>query len=337
MTAARINHSFEILLLALLALLWGSSYLFIKIAVESIPPVTLIATRVTIAAAFLLIVMAWQGHRLPKDGKTWRMLFVQAVLNSIGAWTVLAWGQQYVDSGLASVLNSTSPIFVFFITLLFTRHEAVNLPKLIGACLGVVGVALIVGVDVLKGLGQQVAGQLAVLLGAVLYAGAAIYGKKFSHLPPTVTAAGTMIWATACLVPLSVLTEHPWTLKPTGIAILAAIALAAFCTGAALLIYFRLVRTLGSMGVASQSYLRAGVGVILGVVFVGEHITPVVALGLVAAILGVAAINFPARKKRAVAKQVGDAGDSGCRLNRRGRLPKVRLSLNRLDRWQPTK
>ena len=210
MADTNINLALEFALLGLLALLWGSSYLLIKVAVETIPPVTLIASRVAMAAAFLLVVVAWKGEHLPRDGRTWRMLFVQACFNSIGAWTVLAWGQQYVDSGLASVLNSTSPIFVFLISLLFIRHESATGLKLLGACLGVVGVTLIVGVDALAGLGQQVAAQLAVLLGAVLYAGAAIHGKRFSHLKSSVAAAGTMIWATVCLVPLSMVMEQPW-------------------------------------------------------------------------------------------------------------------------------
>lgn len=292
-----IRPGVEFSLLGLLALLWGSSYLFGKIALTGIPPVTLVAIRVCVAACFLLLVLAWQGGRLPRDGRTWRMLFVQAVFNSIGSWTLLAWGQQYIDSGLASVLNSTSPIFVFFITLLFARHESVTILKLAGACLGVTGVVSIVGVDVLNGLGQQVAGQLAALAGAMLYAGAAIYGRKFAHLSDTATAAGTMIWASLCLVPLSLALEAPWTLRPSGQAIAAAGILAVFCTGLALLIYFRLVRTLGSMGVASQSYLRAGIGVMLGIVLLGEQITPAVGLGLIAAILGVAAINAPVRRR----------------------------------------
>jgi len=296
MADTKINFPVEIVLLVLLAVLWGSSYLLIKIAVATIPPVTLIATRVTIAALFLVTVMVWKGEHLPKDGQTWRMLFIQAIFNSIGAWTVLAWGQQYVDSGLASVLNSTSPLFVFFIILFFTRHEPTGSLKMLGACLGILGVTLIVGVDVLRGLGQQVVAQLAVLLGAILYAGAAIYGKRFSHLSPTVTAASTMLWATACLVPLSMVAEQPWMLRPSGASIMAAVVLSLFCTGGALLIYFRLVRTLGSMGVASQSYLRAGVGVFLGVVVLGEKITPVIGLGLAAAILGVIAINMPPRQ-----------------------------------------
>jgi drug/metabolite transporter (DMT)-like permease len=99
----KVNFWREIALLAILALLWGSSYLFIKVAVAEIPPITLIASRVSIAAIFLLGVMLWRGERLPQDGRTWRMLFVQAMFNSIGAWTILAWGQQYVDSGLVMI------------------------------------------------------------------------------------------------------------------------------------------------------------------------------------------------------------------------------------------
>lgn len=285
----------ELPLLALLALLWGSSYLFIKLAVAEIPPVTLIAFRVLGAAAFLMIVMAVRAEKLPRDGRTWRMLLLQAVFNSIGAWTVLAWGQQFVDSGLASVLNSTSPIFVFLITALVTRHEVLGGRKLVGAVLGLLGVVLIVGVDALRGLGDQVAGQLACLLGAALYAGAAIYGKRFGHISAVATAAGTMIWASTVLVPLALVLDRPWTLTPSATAIAATGVLSIACTGVALLIYFRLVRTLGSMGVASQSYLRAGIGVLLGLVFLGESFTLPVGLGLAAAISGVALINWPSR------------------------------------------
>ena len=290
----RTHPGFEFALLGLLAALWGSSYLLIKIAVASIPPITLIALRVSIAAVFLLIVMRCQGARFPTDRSMWRMLLIQSFFNSIAPWTLLAWGQQHVDSGLAGVLNSTSPIFVFFITLLFTHHEAVTAWKLAGALLGVVGVALIVGVDALRGVGQELAGQSAVLVAAVLYALAAINGKRFSSISPTVTAAGTMVWAMVCLVPMSLAVDTPWTLHPSAGSIAAATALGLFCTGVALLLYFRLVRTIGSMGVTSQSYLRAGISVLLGIFVLGEHITLAMALGLVAIILGVAAINIPA-------------------------------------------
>ncbi len=283
--------------LALLALLWGSSYLFIKIAVAEIPPITLIAMRVSIAAVFLLAVVYLRGARMPRDAHTWKILFIQSVFNSIAAWTILAWGQQYIDSGLASVLNSTAPIFVFFITLLITRHEAVSPLKLGGAMLGLIGVVLIVGTEALGGITRQLAGALAALTGALLYACAAIYGKNLAHLTPAVSSAGTMIWATLCLVPLALVIDRPWTLHPSPNALAAALILAIFCTGGALLIYFRLLKTLGSLGTTSQAYLRAGVGVALGVIFLGEQISLLVGIGLLLAILGVVAINLPARGK----------------------------------------
>lgn len=287
----------ELPLLGLLAILWGSSYVFLKVAVAEIPPVTLIALRVLGATIFLLLVMGARSEKLPRDFSTWRMLLLQAFLNSIGAWTVLAWGQQYVASGLASVLNSTSPIFVFFITALVTRHEALDGRKLVGAVLGLLGVVLIVGVDALRGLGDQVAGQLACLFSAGLYAGAAIYSKRFGHISAVASATGTMIWASIVLVPLALVLDRPWTLAPGPKALAATAVLSIMCTGVALLIYFRLVRTLGSMGVASQSYLRAGIGVILGLVFLEETFTLPVGAGLCAAIGGVALINWPAKRK----------------------------------------
>jgi len=285
----------ELLLLGLLALLWGSSYLLIRVALDSLPPLTLMAIRVGLAALVLLPVMAWQGHRLPRDPATWRQLFVQSILNATAAWTLLAWGQQFVDSGLAGVLNSTSPIFVFFITLLVTRHEALSLLKLAGALLGVAGVMLIIGVDALAGLGREVTAQVAVLLGAFCYGCAAVNGKRFSHLPPTVTATAIMLCASAVLLPAALVIDRPWSLRPEPAALLAATTLSVLCTAFALLLYFRLVRTLGSMGVASQAYLRAGVSVLLGILLLGESFRPAVGLGLALVILGVAAINLPRR------------------------------------------
>ena len=295
MTSPQHNIVFESALLCLLALLWGSSYLLIKVAVETIPPITLIVIRLFIAAIFLSAIVIWKGERLPRDGKTWRLLLVQSFLTSIGAWTVLAWGQQFVDSALASVLNSTSPVFVFLITFFFTRHETTSWLKLFGTCMGVVGVALIVGADALQGLGQQVLAQLAVLSSAVMYAGAAMFGKRFTHLTPLMTATCTMLWASLFLVPLSLVIDEPWTLAPSTLSMMAAVTLAVLGTGVALLIYFRLLRTLGSLGTTSQSYLRAGVGVAFGVIVLGEHITPVIGAGIVAALIGVIAINFPKR------------------------------------------
>src|SRR3546814_635315 len=115
-----------LLWLGLLALWGGSSYRLIRVALDGLPPVTLIALRVTLAAAVLLAVARWQGHRLPRDGATWRLLFVQSLLNATAAWTLLTSGQQYVDSALAGGLHSTSPGFVFFLPLFVTRPHTLS-------------------------------------------------------------------------------------------------------------------------------------------------------------------------------------------------------------------
>ncbi|HKY94283.1 MAG TPA: EamA family transporter [Kiloniellales bacterium] len=297
MSQAQPRLAVELSLLGLLALLWGSSYAFTKVAVAEIPPLTLVALRVSLALPFLLVVLRLQGERLPRGRGPWSQLLVQSTLNSIVPWTLLAWGQRHVDSALASVLNSTSPIFVIFITLLVTRHERLAPRRILGACIGLAGVVLIVGVDALAGLGSAVLGQLAALGGALLYGFAAIYGRRFARLPAAAAAAGIMLWAVIFLVPASLAIDRPWTLAPSWEALAAAAGLGILCTGTALCLYFRLVRTLGSLGVASQAYLRAGVGVLLGTVLLGETVTPVVGLGLGAAVLGVALINLPSRHR----------------------------------------
>lgn len=290
------SRSIEYALLGCLALLWGSSYLFIAVAVETIPPLTLIAGRVTIAALVLGMVMVFTGHALPKDAKTWRLLWIQSFLNSIGAWTVLAWGQQFVESGLASVLNSTAPIFVVLALAIVGRGDARRIGKLIGAGMGLFGVIMIVGPDVLKGLGKDLIAQGAILLGALMYAGAALNGARFSHLPALVTATATMIWASVTLVPISLIVDRPWTLSPSLEGILSLLALSVACTGIAMVLYFRLVRTLGSAGVSSQAFLRAGIGMMLGILVLSEQPEPMAWIGVGFVIAGVIAINRPQRR-----------------------------------------
>jgi drug/metabolite transporter (DMT)-like permease len=284
----------EWLLLGALAALWGSSYLFIRVAVATIPPVTLIAARVTLAALLLSSLVLARREGFPRDGRTWRNLFVQSFCNSIGAWTLLAWGQLRVPSGVAGVLNSTSPLFVVGLTLLLggapPRRAATA-----GALLGLAGVATIVGADARALFAADVAGELAVLASAVLYACAALNGRRFAALPPVTTAAATMLLASLVLVPASLALDRPWTLSPSVRSLVAAAILAVACTAVALLLYFRLLRTIGSLGVASNSYLRAGVSVALGIVVLGEPLTWSVAIGSAAIIAGVALINVPAR------------------------------------------
>src|SRR3982750_4427954 len=122
--------SIELLLLLVLATLWGASYSFIRVGVETIPPITFIAARTLIAGLLLLAVIRMRALVLPRDGTLWRRFLFQACLNSVVPFTLIAWAERTVDAGLATILNSTSPIFVFLITALITRHEALTGRKL---------------------------------------------------------------------------------------------------------------------------------------------------------------------------------------------------------------
>jgi drug/metabolite transporter (DMT)-like permease len=291
----------EIALLLLLATLWGASYSFIKVAVASIPPLTLIAARTIIAGALLLAVMRLRGVVLPRDAATWRRFAIQACLNSAVPFTLIAWGQLTVDASLATILNSTTPIFAFLLTAFVTRHEAVTGRKLFGVAVGVLGIALIVGLQALEGLGRGLLAQLAIVAASVCYAGAAVFGKSFKGLDPIVPATGSLLCGAVVLTPLSLLVDQPWALAPTPAALGALLGLSVFSTALAFAIYFRLVQTLGSVGTTASAYLRVPIGVAIGVLLLGERLGSTAIVGLVCVVVAVVAMTVPARTARASA------------------------------------
>jgi drug/metabolite transporter (DMT)-like permease len=302
MQIARTSESFspvvEIALLGVLATLWGASYSFIKLAVATIPPVTLMAARTTIAGSLLLAVMRWRGLSLPIDRATWLKFGRQALLNSAVPFTLIAWGEQAVDAGLATILNATSPVFAFLITWGVTRHEPATLPMLLGVASGIIGVALIVGVQAFHGLGRDLTGQLAIVAATLCYAGAAIAGRCFSGLNPMLPATGSLICGTFMLVPASLIIDRPWDLAPSGASVLALLALSVFSTALAFVIYFRLIETLGSVGTTAQAYLRVPIGVLIGVLFLGERLALSAWIGLACVAIGVAAMTIPTERRR---------------------------------------
>jgi drug/metabolite transporter (DMT)-like permease len=291
MNAAHNTSTADLALLLLLATLWGASYTLIKLGVATIPPLTLIAARTLIAGLLLLLVMRWRGLLFPMDAANWRRFMVQACLNSVIPFTLIAWAEQSLDAGLATILSSTSPIFAFLLTFAGTRHEPATRRKLFGVVAGLAGICLIIGKEALGGLGVQLAAQVAMVTATISYAGAAIFGRGFKDMDPMIPAAGSLICGAAILIPLSI-AERPWTVTPSTSSVLALLGLSIFCTALAFVIYFRLVRTLGSIGTTAQSYLR----VPIGVVFLGEALTPTAWIGLGCVVAGVAAMTIPPRR-----------------------------------------
>lgn len=289
----------ELGLLLLLSTLWGASYSFIKLGVETIPPVTFIAARTAIAGAVLLAALRWRGLRLPADRQSWKRFLFQACLNSAIPFTLIAWAETRLDAGPAVILNATTPIFAFLMGLLTAclagRPGPATGRALAGVASGLVGVALLVGMEAFDGAGGSVLAPLAVLAATLCYAGAAFFGTRFRGLDPMLPACGSLLCGTALLAPLALIVDRPWALAPSMESVLALLALSVASTAAALVIYFRLVQTLGPVGVTAQAYLRVPIGVGISVLFLGERLAPTALIGLAAVVFGVAAMTLPPR------------------------------------------
>jgi drug/metabolite transporter (DMT)-like permease len=290
------NVAFEWALLALLATCWGASYTFIKIGVATIPPVTLIAARTLIAGLLLLAVLRMRGVKLPTEPAMWWRFALQACLNSVLPFTLIAWAERSVDAGLATILNSTSPIFIFLLGLGLGGSERPTLRRLFGVGAGLAGICLIVGFEALNGLGHSLLAQLGLVAAAVCYGCAAMFGRVFKGLDPMVPAAGSLLSGTAMLLPASLVIDRPWMLAPSAASTMAVLALAVLSTALAFTIYFRLIKTLGPMSTAAQAYLRVPIGVMIGVVFLGEAPAPTAWVGLACIMAGVIAMTMPARR-----------------------------------------
>lgn len=298
-TTARSGHLADIACLLVLATLWGGSYSFIKLGVETIPPITLIAARTLIAGAILIAVIRWRGLSLPRDPVIWRRFLIQACLNSAVPFTLIAWAETSVDAGLAVILNAGSPIFAFLISLLLFRTEAAAGRKLIGVVAGLLGVCLIVGMEALSGFGRELWAQLALVAAAACYGGAALFGRNFKGLDPIMPACGSLICGAVILIPFSLIIDRPWTLAPSATSIQALLALSVFSTALAFILYFRLIDRIGTVGTTSVAYLRVPTGVAIGVLFLGERLSPTAWVGLALVILGVFAMTLPGRKPKA--------------------------------------
>ncbi len=285
----------EFSLLVVLAFLWGSSFTFIKVAVETVPPATIVAGRLAIGALLLILLVIARRIEIPTAPAIWGAFLVQGILQSALPFTLISWGEKYIDSGLAGLLNSTPPLFAFLITFLILREGGAALRKFTGVATGFAGVLVTLGPEVLAGSSNSVVGQLAVTGASLSYAVAAIYARRFSNQPAILTAACSMTMATILMLPISFYVDGPWALSPSDEAVWSIVALGVFSTAFAMIIYFRLVQTLGALGVTSGSYLRAGFSVLLGVGLLNEELSLSLFIGLVLIFLGVAIVTGQVR------------------------------------------
>ena len=203
-------------LLLLLALTWGSSFYFIKEAVETLPPLSLAVGRIAIGAAMLLLIARAKGQAMPRDLGLWgRMVFLGIIGNSL-PFFLIAWGEQYTPSNLAAILMATIPSFVIVLAHFFTHDEPMTLGKALGCLCGFTGVVALVGVDALKGLGDVVIGQIVILAGAFSYSLYGIHAKRLPQLGSEMLVGTILLAGLIPLIPVWLAIDQPWTLAPDG-------------------------------------------------------------------------------------------------------------------------
>lgn len=261
---------YQIALLVLLAAIWSSSFMFIKIGVATIPPATMVACRMLLAAIILLAYVRVQGHRIPLTMAAWSTFaFVGVVGNVIPFW-LISWGEIVVDSGLAAILMGTMPVATVLLAHAFTTDERLTPRRGAGVVLGFAGTILLVGVSALSGLGAAVLAQIAVVGGALCYAVTTVFVRRFARLPDPVMAAGAVSAGAIVIVPWAFLTDNPLALSPSWQSLAAVAVLGVVSTGIAALIYFYLVRVVGAAVFSQVNFITPVLGVVIGIVFLGE-------------------------------------------------------------------
>ena len=277
-------------LLIILSIVWGGSFFFVGVAVKVLPPFTIVALRVTIAALALNLLVPAMGHRMPTSGKTWLPFLGMGLLNNAVPFSLIVWGQIYIASGLASILNATTPFFTVVVAHFFLSDEKLSGRRLIGVIIGIAGVAIMIGLQALDGLGggnYTLLAQLAIIGATVSYAFSGVYGRRFSGmgLAPLVVATGQLTAASALLIPIALIVDQPWSLAMPSLNVWGSIiGLALVSTSLAYIIYFRILAVAGATNLLLVTLLVPVSAILLGTTVLGERLEPrhFVGMGLLA-------------------------------------------------------
>jgi drug/metabolite transporter (DMT)-like permease len=279
--------------LLLLGLIWGGSFLFIKVGVTHVAPLSFVWLRVAIAAAALLLFLRIRGEPHPINRRTLKPLLVLALLNNVTPFLLFAWATTQMASGLASILNATTPVWGVLLAHFFTRDEPLSPARLGGVLLGFAGVAVMIAPG-LSGGSIGVLAQVACLVGAFSYAVAGVYARRFRTMAidPVAVTGGQLALSALIILPFAALIDQPWTrpMPPLG-AWAAIIALALICTAFAYVLYFRLIATAGASNALLVPILNPPTAILLGGLFLGEALHPLDFAGLGLIALGLASID----------------------------------------------
>ncbi|MBA2634121.1 MAG: DMT family transporter [Chloroflexi bacterium] len=281
------------LLFILLGFLWGSSYLFIKIGVDAgLQPFTLVAMRLLVGFALLGVVVAAARERLPRNPRMYGHLLVMAAFSVAIPFSLITWAEQSVDSTLASVLNGSVPLFVIVIAAVFLRDEPISVNRLAGLALGFIGVAILVGFDPADLVGGNLTAKLALIGSSLSYAIGGVYARRMVHgLRPMIPALFQVGFALVMVAVLALIFERPLRIPLRPDAILAIIWLGLLGSGAAYLLFFRLLGNWGATRTSMVAYLLPVFGIVLGAVVLAEEIDAGLLVGTALVIGGIALVN----------------------------------------------
>ena len=280
-------------LLLSLATIWGGSFFFNAIAVKALPSFTIVAIRLGGAAVFLYLAVLFTRARMPASLGVWGAFAVMGVLNNVVPFSLIVWGQKEIASGLASILNATTPLFTVVVAHWFTRDERMTPLRVAGVVAGFAGVVVMVGADALVSPGHLVS-ELAVLGAAVSYAASAVFAPplRAARPAPLVTATGRFITASAIVIPLALVIDRPWTLAMPGPAVWGALfGLAFLASFIGYLLYYRILATAGAVNLMLVTFLVPVSAILLGTIVLGERLAPNHILGMAMIGIGLAAID----------------------------------------------
>lgn len=280
--------------LVILSLFWGGSFFFVEIAIRGLPPFTIVLIRVALAAIALHLFLAWRGTPIPLDPRLWRSFAVMGLLNNAIPFSLLVWGQTQISSGLASILNATTPILTVVVAHLLTSDEKLTGGRVAGVLIGFGGVSVMIGPAALAGVSANLLAQLSCLGATLSYAFASTFGRRFARMgvTPVQTAAGQVTASALILLPLSLLLDRPWSLPMPGVEVIAAmLALALVSTAVAYILFFRLLATAGATNLMLVTFLVPVSAIILGTTILGERLELRELAGMILIGLGLAAID----------------------------------------------
>ena len=281
-------------MLIALSMLWGGSFFFNGVAVRELPFLTIVLARVGIAALTLWAVLALMNIRMPRKKGLWSAFFGMGLLNNAIPFALFVWGQHHIASGLAAILNATTPLFTVLVAHFLTHDEKLSAGKIAGVALGLLGVILMLGAELLAGLGTGLVAQLACLAAALSYAFAGIFGRRFKRMgvPPLMTATGQVTASSLLMLPLVLLVDQPWNLAPPSIQAWAAlIAIGVASTALAYVLYFRILAAAGATNLLLVTFLIPISAILLGGLFLGESLATKHFIGMGMIGIGLALID----------------------------------------------